>query len=240
MLDAFKRSSAARITAVLPYYGYARQDRKDKPRVPISAKLVADLLTAAGADRILAMDLHAPAIQGFFNIPVDHLFAAPVMIDHVASLDLKNLVIVSPDAGGVERARAYAKRLDASLAIIDKRRGEGSEPKVMHVIGEVDGRTCLIVDDIVDTAGTLAGTVQALTRKGARGIYGCFTHAVLSGSAVDRIRASEMMQTVVTNTIPIDEAKRRDGRITVLSVAGLLGEAIKRIHTNSSVSSLFV
>ena len=240
MLDAFKRSSAARITAVLPYYGYARQDRKDKPRVPISAKLVADLLTAAGADRILAMDLHAPAIQGFFNIPVDHLFAAPVMIDHVAALNLKNLVIVSPDAGGVERARAYAKRLDASLAIIDKRRGEGNEPKVMHVIGEVDGRTCLIVDDIVDTAGTLAGTVQALARKGAKSIYGCFTHAVLSGPAVERIRASEMVQTVVTNTIPIDETKRRAGRITVLSVAGLLGEAIKRIHTNSSVSSLFV
>ena len=239
-LMEFKRSSAARITAVLPYYGYARQDRKDKPRVPISAKLVADLLTAAGADRILAMDLHAPAIQGFFNIPVDHLFAAPVMIDHVAALGLKNLVIVSPDAGGVERARAYAKRLDASLAIIDKRRGEGNEPKVMHVIGEVDGRTCLIVDDIVDTAGTLAGTVQALTRKGAKGIYGCFTHAVLSGPAVDRIRGSEMTQTVVTDTIPMDEAKRRAGRIMVLSVAGLLGEAIKRIHTNSSVSSLFV
>ena len=240
MLDAFKRSSAARITAVLPYYGYARQDRKDKPRVPISAKLVADLLTAAGADRVLAMDLHAPAIQGFFNIPVDHLFAAPVMIDHVESLKLKNVVIVSPDAGGVERARAYAKRLDASLAIIDKRRGEGNEPKVMHVIGEVEGRTCLIVDDIVDTAGTLAGTVQALKNEGARAIYGCFTHAVLSGPAVERIRASELSQTVVTNSIPIDEEKRKSGRITVLSVAGLLGEAIKRIHTNSSVSSLFV
>src|SRR5881409_2738957 len=202
MLDAFKRSSASRITAVMPYYGYARQDRKDKPRVPISAKLVADLLTAAGADRVLAMDLHAPAIQGFFNIPVDHLFAAPVMIDHVESLKLKNVVIVSPDAGGVERARAYAKRLDASLAIIDKRRGEGNEPKVMHVIGEVEGRTCLIVDDIVDTAGTLAGTVQALKNEGARAVYGCFTHAVLSGPAVERIRSSEMAQTVVTNTIP--------------------------------------
>src|SRR2546422_10165975 len=168
MLDAFKRSSASRVTAVLSYYGYARQDRKDKPRVPISAKLVADLLTAAGADRILAMDLHAPAIQGFFNIPVDHLFAAPVMIDHVAALGLKNLVIVSPDAGGVERARAYAKRLDASLAIIDKRRGEGNEPKVMHVIGEVGGRTCLIVDDIVETAGMVAGPVwEAPRQKGA-------------------------------------------------------------------------
>jgi ribose-phosphate pyrophosphokinase len=240
MLDAFKRSSAARITAVLPYYGYARQDRKDKPRVPISAKLVADLLTAAGADRILAMDLHAPAIQGFFDIPVDHLFAAPVLIDHVARLKLTDVVIVSPDAGGVERARAYAKRLDASLAIIDKRRGEKGEPQVMHVIGEVEGRNCLIVDDIIDTAGTLTGTVQALTRKGARAIYGCFSHAVLSGPAVQRIRASEMTQTVVTNSIPIDEEKRKAGRIMVLSVADLLGEAIKRIHTNSSVSSLFV
>ena len=240
MLDAFKRSSAARITAVLPYYGYARQDRKDKPRVPISAKLVADLLTAAGADRILAMDLHAPAIQGFFDIPVDHLFAAPVLIDHASKMKLRDLVVVAPDAGGVERARAYAKRLDASLAIIDKRRGDKGEPQVMHVIGEVEDRNCLIVDDIVDTAGTLTGTVQALSKKGARAIYGCFTHAVLSGKAVDRIRASEMAATVVTNTIPMDEAKRKAGRFTVLSVADILAEAIKRIHTNSSVSSLFV
>jgi len=240
MLDAFKRSSAARITAVLPYYGYARQDRKDKPRVPISAKLVADLLTASGADRVLAMDLHAPAIQGFFDIPVDHLFAAPVLIEHVARQKIRELVIVSPDAGGVERARAYAKRLKGSLAIIDKRRGEKGEPQVMHVIGEVQGKHCLIVDDIVDTAGTLTGTVQALVQKGAKQIYGCFSHAVLSGPAIDRIRASEMAQTVVTNSLPIDEAKRKAARITVLSVAGLLGEAIKRIHTNSSVSSLFV
>lgn len=240
MIDAFKRSSAARITAVLPYYGYARQDRKDKPRVPISAKLVADLLTAAGAERILTMDLHAPAIQGFFDIPVDHLFAAPVLIESVARLNLKDLVIVSPDAGGVERARAYAKRLNATLAIIDKRRGEKNEPQVMHVIGEVKGRNCLIVDDIVDTGGTLTGTVQALARKGARAVYGCFSHAVLSGPAIERIRASEMAQTVVTNSIPIPEDKRKAARITVLSIAALLGEAIKRIHTNSSVSSLFV
>ena len=240
MIDAFKRSSAARITAVLPYYGYARQDRKDKPRVPITAKLVADLLTAAGADRILAMDLHAPAIQGFFDIPVDHLFAAPVLIDHVARMNLKDLVIVSPDAGGVERARAYAKRLDASLAIIDKRRGEGNEPQVMHVIGEVDERNALIVDDMVDTAGTLVGTVQALARKGAKSVLGCFSHAVLSGPAIERIRSVEMSQVVVTNSIPLAEAKAKAGRITVLSVAGLLGEAIQRIHTNSSVSSLFV
>ncbi|HXH28137.1 MAG TPA: ribose-phosphate pyrophosphokinase [Candidatus Polarisedimenticolia bacterium] len=240
MLDAFKRSSAARVTAVLPYYGYARQDRKDKPRVPISAKLVADLLTAAGASRVLAMDLHAPAIQGFFDIPVDNLFAAPVLIDYVARLQLKDLVIVSPDAGGVERARAYAKRLGGALAIIDKRRGEKNVPQVMHVIGEVDGRNCLIVDDIVDTAGTLTGTVQALAQKGARKIYACFSHGVLSGQAIDRIRESGMQLTVITDSIPLEEGKRTAGRITVLSVAGLLGEAIKRIHTDSSVSSLFV
>ena len=201
---------------------------------------MADLLTAAGAHRILALDLHAPAIQGFFDIPVDHLFAAPVLVDHAVRLDLRDLVIVSPDAGGVERARAYAKRLDAALAIIDKRRGDKGEPQVMHVIGEVAGRNCLIVDDIVDTAGTLTGTVQALTKNGARAIYGCFTHAVLSGPAIDRMRSSEMAMTVVTDSIPLEEGKRKAGRITVLSVAGLLGEAIKRIHTNSSVSSLFV
>jgi ribose-phosphate pyrophosphokinase len=240
MLDAFKRSSAARVTAVLPYYGYARQDRKDKPRVPITAKLVADLLTASGADRILAMDLHAPAIQGFFDIPVDHLFAAPVLIEHVQRLSLKDLVIVSPDAGGVERARAYAKRLNGSLAIIDKRRGEKNEPQVMHVIGDVDGRNCLIVDDMIDTAGTLVGSVQALAKEGARSVYGCFSHAVLSGPALDRLRSIEMAQTVVTNSIPLDPGKAKAGRVTVLSVAGLLGEAIRRIHTNSSVSSLFV
>jgi ribose-phosphate pyrophosphokinase len=240
MLDALKRSSAARVTAVLPYYGYARQDRKDKPRVPITAKMVADLLTAAGADRILAMDLHAPAIQGFFDIPVDHLFAAPVLIEHVQRLNLKELVIVSPDAGGVERARAYAKRLNGSLAIIDKRRGEKNEPQVMHVIGDVGGRNCLIVDDMIDTAGTLVGSVQALVKQGAKSVYGCFSHAVLSGPAVDRLRGLEMTQTVVTNSIPLEPARARSGRITVLSVAGLLGEAIQRIHTNSSVSSLFV
>jgi ribose-phosphate pyrophosphokinase len=240
MLDALKRSSAARVTAVLPYYGYARQDRKDKPRVPITAKLVADLLTAAGADRILAMDLHAPAIQGFFDIPVDHLFAAPVLIEHVARLNLKDLVIVSPDAGGVERARAYAKRLNGSLAIIDKRRGEKNEPQVMHVIGEVEGRHCLIVDDMVDTAGTLVGTVEALTRKGAKSVQGCFSHAILSGPAIDRLKKIEMKQTLVTNSIPLDPVKAKAGHVTVLSVAELLGEAIRRIHTNSSVSSLFV
>ena len=240
MLDAFKRSSAARVTAVVPYYGYARQDRKDKPRVPITAKLVADLVTAAGADRILTMDLHAPAIQGFFDTPVDHLFAAPVLIDHLAKMKIENLVIVSPDAGGVERARAYAKRLDANLAIIDKRRGEKNEPQVMHVIGKVRDRNCLIVDDIVDSAGTIVGTVKALAKQGARGIYGCFTHAVLSGAAIERIRSMELKMMVVTNSIPLNPERAKEGQITVLSVAGLLGEAIMRIHTNSSVSSLFV
>ena len=240
MMDALKRSSAQRITAVLPYYGYARQDRKDKPRVPISAKLVADLISAAGADRVLSMDLHAPAIQGFFNIPVDHLFAAPVLIESVARLKIPDLVIVSPDAGGVERARAYAKRLEASLAIIDKRRTDKNVAEILHVIGEVRGMNALIVDDIVDTAGTLTGTVRALKQEGVNKIYACFTHAVLSGPAMERLRASELEQVLVTNTIPVDPRKQSEGRLKVLSIAGLLGEAIQRIHTNSSVSSLFV
>jgi len=240
IMDALKRSSAQRITAVLPYYGYARQDRKDKPRVPISAKLVADLISAAGADRVLAIDLHAPAIQGFFNIPVDHLFAAPVLIENVARLKIPNLVIVSPDAGGVERARAYAKRLKASLAIIDKRRTEKNVAEILHVIGEVRGMNALIVDDIVDTAGTLTGTVKALKQEGVEKIYACFTHAVLSGPAVERLRASELEQVFVTNTILVDPRKQTEGRLKVLSIASLLGEAIQRIHTNSSVSSLFV
>src|SRR5207249_1171412 len=204
LMDALKRSSASRITAVLPYYGYARQDRKDKPRVPISAKLVADLISAAGADRVLTLDLHAPAIQGFFNIPVDHLFAAPVLIEHVARLRIPDLVIVSPDAGGVERARAYAKRLNASLAIIDKRRTEKNVAEILHVIGEVRGMNALIVDDIVDTAGTLTGTVRALKQEGVNKVYACFTHPVLSGPAVERLRASELEQVFVTDTIPVD------------------------------------
>ena len=240
MMDALKRSSAQRITAVLPYYGYARQDRKDKPRVPISAKLVADLISAAGADRVLTMDLHAPAIQGFFDIPVDHLFAAPVMIEHVAQLKIPDLVIVSPDAGGVERARAYAKRLHASLAIIDKRRTEKNVAEILHVIGDVKGLNALIVDDIIDTAGTLTGTVRALKQEGVQKIYACFTHAVLSGPAVDRLRSSELEQVLVTDTIPVDERKQSEARLKVLPVAPLLGEAMQRIHTNSSVSSLFV
>ena len=240
MTDAFRRSSAARITAVIPYYGYARQDRKDKPRVPISAKLVADLLQAAGVQRLLTMDLHAPAIQGFFDVPVDHLLAAPVLLDWIERQKFENVTIVSPDAGGVERARFYAKKLGASLAIIDKRRIEANVAATMNVIGEVKGRTCVIVDDIVDTAGTLVGSVRALKEKGANNVVACFTHAVLSGPAMSRIAEADVDRIAVTDTIPLSEEKLREPKLTMLSVAGLLGEAIARIHSNSSVSSLFV
>jgi ribose-phosphate pyrophosphokinase len=240
MIDAFKRSSAARITAVIPYYGYARQDRKDKPRVPISAKLVADLISTAGTERILAVDLHAPAIQGFFDIPVDHLFAAPVFVAHVEKMRIPDLVIVSPDAGGVERARAYAKRLGAALAIVDKRRDEKGQAQLMHLIGDVQGKNTLIVDDIVDTATTLTETVKALHSNGAKNIYACFTHGVLSGSAVEKLAGSNLSRTLVTDTIPIRPEVAQKARIEVLSVAELLGEAIFRIHNNSSVSSLFI
>ncbi len=239
-VDALKRSSAARITAVLPYYGYARQDRKDKPRVPISAKLVADLLQAAGVDRVLAIDLHAPAIQGFFDLPVDHLLAAPVLLDWIERQRYANLTIVSPDAGGVERARFYAKRLGVELAIIDKRRVEKNVAETMNVIGDVHGRTCAIVDDLVDTAGTLVGATRALLANGATAVMACFTHAVLSGPAMERLERLEIERVVVTDTIPLSQDKARDPKITVLSVAPLLGEAIARIHSNSSVSSLFV
>jgi len=239
-VDALKRSSAARITAVLPYYGYARQDRKDKPRVPISAKLVADLLQAAGVDRMLAMDLHAPAIQGFFDLPVDHLLAAPVLLNWIERQRYSKLTIVSPDAGGVERARFFAKRVGAPLAIIDKRRVEANVAKTMNVIGDVDGQTCVIVDDLVDTAGTLVGSVRALKEKGATSVVGCFTHAVLSGPAMERLEAAEVEKIVVTDTIPLAEEKANAPKMVRLSVAELLGEAIARIHSNSSVSSLFV
>ena len=239
-IDAMKRSSAARITAVLPYYGYARLVLAVLPRVPISAKVVADLLTAAGIERVLAMDLHAPAIQGFFDLPVDHLFAAPVLLDWVERQRFTDLTIVSPDAGGVERARAFAKKLDAGLVIIDKRRVEANVAETMNVIGEAAGKTCIIVDDIVDTAGTLVGTVAALRKEGASRVFGCFTHAVLSGPAMERLSASEIEHVVVTDTIAIPEAKANHPKVTVLSVASLLGEAIARIHSNSSVSSLFV
>jgi ribose-phosphate pyrophosphokinase len=240
VVDSLKRSSAARITAVLPYYGYARQDRKDKPRVPISAKLVADLLQAAGVDRILTMDLHAPSIQGFFDIPVDHLLAAPVLLDWIDQQKYGDLVIVSPDAGGVERARFYAKRLGADLAIIDKRRVQANVAETMNVIGEVGDRTCVIVDDMVDTAGTLVGSVKALKEKGARSVVACFSHAVLSGPAMERLGGSELEKVVVTDTIPLTAEKMQEPKMAVLSVASLLGEAIARIHSNSSVSSLFI
>ncbi len=240
VVDAMKRSSAARITAVLPYYGYARQDRKDKPRVPISAKLVADLLQAAGVDRLVTMDLHAPAIQGFFDVPVDHLYAAPILLEWLETQKFDNPAVVSPDAGGVERARLFAKRMQADLAIIDKRRVEANVAETMNVIGDVEGRTCIIVDDIVDTAGTLVGSVKALRDHGAARVVACFTHAVLTGPAMPRLASADLAQIAVTDTIPLSEEKLRESKITVLSVASLLGEAIARIHSNSSVSSLFV
>jgi ribose-phosphate pyrophosphokinase len=239
MLDAFKRSSASRITAVLPYYGYARQDRKDKPRVPITSKLVADLITSAGANRVLAIDLHAPQIQGFFNIPFDHLFAAPILIRHLKSMNLPDLTIVSPDAGGVERARAYAKRIGASLAIIDKRRVAKNQTEVMNIIGEVIDRNVVIVDDIIDTAGTLIHTVQTLREKGARSISTACTHAVLSGPAIQRINESDLEHVIVSNTIPTADKEIECNRIRSLSIAELVAEAIKRIHNEDSVSSLF-
>lgn len=239
MIDALKRASARRITAVLPYYGYARQDRKVQPRVPITAKLVAVLLEAAGVDRVLALDLHAGQIQGFFNIPVDHLYASPVIIDYLGKKDLKDPVVVSPDAGGVERARAIAKRLKANLAIIDKRREGPHQAVAMHLIGEVRDRDAVVIDDMIDTAGTLVQGVTALEREGARRILACGVHAVLSGPAIERIMASPLEETIVTNSIPVPPAKRA-ARITVLSVAPLLGEAIRRIHDEESVSTLFV
>jgi ribose-phosphate pyrophosphokinase len=239
-VDALKRSSADRITAVIPYYGYARQDRKDKPRVPISAKLVADLLQAAGVQRLLTMDLHAPAIQGFFDVPVDHLLAAPVLLEWIERQRFEDVTIVSPDAGGVERARLFAKRLGTGLAIIDKRRVEANVAATMNVIGDVRGQTCVIVDDIVDTAGTLVGSVRALREKGAKKVVACFSHAVLSGPAMARLAEADVDLVAVTDSIPLSEEKAMEPKIVVLSVASLLGEAIARIHSNSSVSSLFV
>jgi ribose-phosphate pyrophosphokinase len=240
MIDALKRASAGRITAVIPYYGYARQDRKVQPRVPISARLVADLLSAVGVNRVLTIDLHAGQIQGFFDIPVDHLYAAPVLSEYVKKRYTNDVVIVSPDAGGVERARAFAKRLNASLAIIDKRRERANESKVMNVIGDVSERDAIIFDDMVDTAGTITQGVSALKGKGARRIIAACTHAVLSGPAIERINESDLEEVIVTNTIPVDDKLQKCKKITVLSVAPLLGEAIKRIHEESSVSSLFV
>ncbi len=240
IMDALKRASAQRVNAVIPYYGYARQDRKDKPRVPITSRLVADLLEAVGTDRLICVDVHAAQIQGFFNVPVDHLFAAPVLINHIAKMGLDDLTVVSPDAGGVERARAYAKRLGAQLAIVDKRREVANVAEVMNVIGDVKNRSCFIVDDIIDTSGTLCETVKALIEKGARAVYAACTHPVFSGPAVDRLNASAISKVLVTDTIPIGEKQKLCPKIEVLSVAPLLGEAIQRIHDESSVSSLFV
>ncbi len=239
MIDALKRASAARITVVVPYYGYARQDRKDRPRVAISAKLIADLLTTAGANRALFVDLHAAQIQGFFNIPVDHLYASPVLVSYFRELNLPNPTVVSPDAGGVERARFFAQKVGAPLAIVDKRRTDINVTEVMHVIGDVKGRTCLILDDIVDTAGTLVKTVDALYGAGATGVYAAASHALLSGPAVERIAASRLEQLVVTNTVPLREAAQKLPKIKVLSIAGLLGAAIESIHMETSVSTLF-
>jgi ribose-phosphate pyrophosphokinase len=241
MLDAFKRASAERITAVLPYYGYARQDRKDKPRMPISAKLVASLLERAGADRVLALDLHAAQIQGFFDIPVDHLFAAPVMVEYFQGIYGRGeLIVVSPDAGGVERARSFAKRLKAPLAIIDKRRTDVNVAEVMNIIGDVQGKHCLIVDDLVDTAGTLVNGVDALLNQGAKSVTACATHAILSGPAVDRITNSPIKELVVTNSVPLPPHARECRKIKSLSVAPLLGRAVQSIHQGGSISTLFI
>jgi ribose-phosphate pyrophosphokinase len=239
MIDALKRASAERITAVLPYYGYARQDRKDRPRMPISARLVANLIQTAGANRLLSLDLHAAQIQGFFDIPVDHLFAAPVMIEYFDSIGRRDMTVVSPDAGGVERARAFAKRLNVPLAIIDKRRTDVNVAEVMHIIGDVNGQHCLIVDDIIDTAGTLVKTADALVAAGAAKVYACASHPVLSGPAIGRIANSKLEEVVVTNTIPLTDAAKDQPKIKVLSIAGLLGRAIQSIHEETSVSSLF-
>jgi ribose-phosphate pyrophosphokinase len=240
MIDAFRRSSARRITAVMPYYGYARQDRKVAPRVPISAKLVADLITTSGAGRVLCMDLHAGQIGGFFNVPVDHLFAAPVILDYLRSEIPSDAVIVSPDAGGVERARAIARRLQSGLAIIDKRREAANVAQAMNIIGEVEGKLAVVVDDMIDTAGTLTEACRALLDKGAREVWACASHAVLSGAGVERINDCALSRVVVTNTIPLSDSAQATGKIIGLSVARLLGEAIRRIHMEDSVSSLFV
>ncbi len=239
MIDAFKRASAWRITAVVPYYCYARQDRKDKPRVPISAKLVADLLETAGASRALTLDLHAPQIQGYFNVPVDHLYASPVLVEYFKQKKLPNLTVVSPDAGGVERARAFAKKLDAPLAIVDKRRVDVDVSEVMHIIGEIRGRSALVVDDIIDTAGTLVKTGEALLKEGATQVYAACTHAVLSGPAVERLSKSQITEIVATDSVPLSEAARQVPKIKILSVSGLLARGIRSIHEETSISELF-
>jgi ribose-phosphate pyrophosphokinase len=239
IVDALKRSSANRITAVIPYFGYARQDRKDQPRVPITAKLVADLITTAGADRVLTMDLHAGQIQGFFNVPVDHLYAMPVLLDYITKKKIEDLVLVSPDAGGVERARAFAKRIQANLAIIDKRREGPNQAQVMNIIGDVKDKNALLLDDMIDTAGTIVQAAKACADQGAREVWTACTHAVLSGPALERLQNSCITQVVATNTIPLRGKEQACPKLHQLSVAPLLGEAIRRIHEDESVSSLF-
>jgi ribose-phosphate pyrophosphokinase len=238
MVDALKRASAKRITAVLPYYGYARQDRKVEPRVPITAKLVADLITATGISRVVSIDLHVGQIQGFFNLPFDHLFAAPVLVEYFKKKNIKDLVVMSPDVGGLERARIMANKLNVGLAVIDKRRSGPNVAQVMHVIGDIKDKNILIVDDMIDTAGSLIKTVESITEKGAKDVYACCSHPVFSGPAYERISKSKIKEVVVTNTIPVKE-NVANGKIVVLSIAELLGEAIKRIHEETSVSSLF-
>jgi len=240
MIDAFKRASAWRITAVIPYYCYARQDRKDKPRVPISAKLVADLLETAGASRALTLDLHAPQIQGYFNVPVDHLYASPVLVEYFKNKNLGDITVVSPDAGGVERARFFAKKMDAPLAIVDKRRVDVDVSEVMHLIGDVKGRPALVIDDIIDTAGTLVKTAEALLKEGATQVYAACTHPVLSGPAVERLCCTPMEEIVVTDSVPLSEAAKKVEKIKVLSVAELLARGIRSIHEETSISELFI
>jgi ribose-phosphate pyrophosphokinase len=240
MIDAFKRASAWRITAVIPYYAYARQDRKDRPRVPISAKLVADLLETAGASRALLLDLHAPQIQGYFNVPVDHLFAAPVLVEYFLKKKLGGMTVVSPDAGGVERARYFAKKIDAPLAIVDKRRIDVNVSEVMNLIGDVKGRPALVIDDIIDTAGTLVKTAEALLKEGATKVFAACTHAVLSGPAVERISKSAIEEVVVTDSVPLSEAARKINKVKVLSVAELLARGVRNIHEETSISELFI
>ena len=240
MMDALKRASAHAITAVIPYYGYARQDRKVAPRTPITAKLIADLITTAGATRVLCMDLHAGQIQGFFNVPVDNLYATPVLLDYIQKNYRDNTVIVSPDAGGVERARAFAKRLQTNFAIIDKRRPAPNVAEIMNIIGDVAGKICIIMDDMIDTAGTITQAADALMKHGAKEVYACCTHPVLSGPAIERLKKAPIKEVIVTNTIPLSDEARGLKKIKSLTVAPLLGEAIKRIHYGESVSSLFV
>ena len=243
MIDTFVRASAERVTAVIPYFGYARSDKKDRPRVPIAAKLVSNLITTAGAHRILTVDLHASQIQGFFDIPVDHLFAAPVIVEYFQNNPIENMIVVSPDTGGAERARAYAKRLNAGLALCDKRREKANIAEVMNIVGDVEGKNCLIIDDMCDTGGTICKVAEALKKAGANEVYACFSHAVLSGNAIENIAASHIKKVIITNTIPLCEKGRvleAEGRIEALSIGPLLAKGIKSIHDETSVSSLFI